>query len=901
MRWDSLSRRLIIAGLVGLVSVTFSNTSARMKAEVNSAGLPRITGLEARPIPNFQQCTHRAGRLWLTVTNYGLLGNRSDYLLKDCLTGRPTVSAEFPGDSKIEYLFQGGLWIGSAADKDTSTTVGTDGWFLRSGNLLPNAGFSGEIIRRSINPASPYYDPQAVSDLDLIAVMYDTSSDCYFATCTDPYDGKIYKPRGLKVIQRSYSWATTWGQDWVMLDYQIVNIGQKPLRDVYLGFFVDADVGWIGKAGYELDDLSGFVVSEPNGYRDMFRTPPDNGPLFCQDTIYLAYSADNDGDPDGGAFGSSPTAALGLQIVQLPNNPHLDLKQTTTSFNWWRPDSNATLDWGPQKFPGQKNFAGALGQPTGHRMRYNYLSNGEKDYDQVFAAVNQRNIDVGFGSGWLAPVNPLTSAIDLADGSDTRYLLSFGPFDLPVGDSLPFTLAFVAGEGLHTEANNFAENLGVNSSNYLDTAKINSYIANLDFSAMLDNARMARQVFDHFTDSTRVLCGTVYFGDPFFRSPVRGYHRHGDGIPDLRGPETLPYPPLDFAIGPGDVTIRWFGRQTEAAVDSFTNLKDFEGYRVWMSYDGANFTVVGSYDKVNWKPYYFNTAIKRWRPAPSRPLTYDEIQEIYATRWDTCRNKPGNITRPIDPAKYSVPINNINLLPRVDISRCKPDTTKTAIMVDFCASCGPRKARVDSAFIFVPQDYNLGLEKARIYPAVTDTGSDSAYWYQYHISGLSQSQPVWFAVTPFDFGKLGPNVSVDPVEANPHSVGRMILAVAGDSARRVDSLKISVYPNPYRIDHNYSHYERPEENTGILLSTQKINFINLPPSCIIRIYTLDGDLVQEIKHGKSANASDAGFEQWNLLTRNTQTVAAGLYLFTVQPTGAFSNEKTYIGKIVIIK
>lgn len=85
------------------------------------------------------------------------------------------------------------------------------------------------------------------------------------------------------------------------------------------------------------------------------------------------------------------------------------------------------------------------------------------------------------------------------------------------------------------------------------------------------------------------------------------------------------------------------------------------------------------------------------------------------------------------------------------------------------------------------------------------------------------------------------------------------------------------------------------------MSTQRINFVNLPASCIIRIYTLDGDLVQEIKHSKEPAASDAGFEQWDLLSRNFEPVAAGLYLFTVQPTGAYVREGTYVGKIVIIK
>ena len=166
----------------------------------------------------------------------------------------------------------------------------------------------------------------------------------------------------------------------------------------------------------------------------------------------------------------------------------------------------------------------------------------------------------------------------------------------------------------------------------------------------------------------------------------------------------------------------------------------------------------------------------------------------------------------------------------------------------------------------------------------------------------------------------GPDApSPDPTRCNP-DVGRRAISIrfcdaCGPGGAPVDSLfyfspsdtfKISVYPNPYRVDHDYSHFENPNQETNRNPDLhRKLNFINLPAKCVIRIYTLDGDLVQEIRHEKDPAASDAGFEVWDLLTRNAQTVSAGLYLYTVQSgQGIWTEEglkNTHVGKIVIVK
>ncbi|HLG94520.1 MAG TPA: T9SS type A sorting domain-containing protein, partial [candidate division Zixibacteria bacterium] len=275
------------------------------------------------------------------------------------------------------------------------------------------------------------------------------------------------------------------------------------------------------------------------------------------------------------------------------------------------------------------------------------------------------------------------------------------------------------------------------------------------------------------------------------------------------------------------------------------------------------------------------------------------IQRRYAVLWDTCANKPGAITKPIDLEKFSSIIPQGLPVPRIPAGNpwCNPDTSTTAVRVRFCDNCGPRGGRVDTVFYFSPEGgLNLGLDPIRMYPAVTDPDNDSAYWYQYKISGLLPSQPVWLAVVPFDNGLLTLHQRIEPQEASPFVAAQMVYPIASDSVRRENELKVTVYPNPYRIDHDYSFFEKRLPATGHPQSSQRINFVNLPPKCTIRIYTLDGDLVQQINHDKDPNAPNSGYDFWDMLTRNAQKAVAGLYIFTVE-----SSEGRFVGKILIIQ
>jgi hypothetical protein len=81
-------------------------------------------------------------------------------------------------------------------------------------------------------------------------------------------------------------------------------------------------------------------------------------------------------------------------------------------------------------------------------------------------------------------------------------------------------------------------------------------------------------------------------------------------------------------------------------------------------------------------------------------------------------------------------------------------------------------------------------------------------------------------------------------------------------------------------------------------------FINLPPDATIKIFTLDGDFVDEIKAGEGVRQSESfssetasSVAEWDLITRNNQEAAPGIYLYVVESPSA--GEK--IDKFVIVR
>jgi len=163
------------------------------------------------------------------------------------------------------------------------------------------------------------------------------------------------------------------------------------------------------------------------------------------------------------------------------------------------------------------------------------------------------------------------------------------------------------------------------------------------------------------------------------------------------------------------------------------------------------------------------------------------------------------------------------------------------------------------------------------------------------------------------FGTWNDDQTVFTQYADPVQTGdtwKVEIKASTMNADDADLSKIMVVPNPYMAS----------SFLDLSPDSRRIDFVNLPDRCTIRIYSLGGHLVNVLNHiganrhgwgnytdwdRLDANGNPkvltgydnhGGNESWNLRNRFGQTVASGLYFFHVTD----SRGKTYTGKFYII-
>ena len=831
----------------------------------------------ATSFPAYCVTDHRIGNLVLAVTNFGQIGTATVYDLErspDCFTGGLAVPCEFPKGSGTRYLYAGALWVGAVVGRDTLVSVGLDGWH---GNreFNPDIPPFGNMQRQStLDRQGPDFD-QALSEEDIIAVYTDTFTSGVPDLMDDVLDNRPHRPLRIEITQRSYAWSYSYAEDFVLFDFSIKNIGKETLHYVYMGLYVDGDVsketapGGLNP-GFVDDDICGFLRA----------SPWKRGNCEWPDTVNLAWIADNDGDFDKEGPDYIPVPSItGVRVVRTPSD------SLWLSFNWWVSNGLPTKDFGPQKKYHVRDLGtGGLGTPEGDRNKYAFLRNQEFDYDQIYTA-GISPLD----PTWLYPNQEV--ARDISDGYDTRYLLSFGPFRIEPGQSLPISMAYVGGEYFQTDPYNGQVNL-------IDGYNPGAYYANVDFSDLALNSRWASWIYDNpgvDTDSDgyagkyHICCedsviisidsNVTPYDTTWSSNWCEKVWYEGDGVPDWRGASPPPAP--DFWLEPevGKIRVRFNGAVSETSRDVFTNLMDFEGYRIYVSRDEreSSYMLLTSYDKDNFDKYVWNQERVRW-VLLDIPQSLQQLRCLYGS---SCEDDT------FDPLDY--PRNHPYRMPGYP----------------------------DSIFYFEPHDFNqsefatTGIQK--IYPdqpypstlipdsadasELTDDGYLKYFEYEYTIDNLLPTVPYYVNITAFDFGS--PAMGVNPLETSKTVGARMGYPTPNSQDVQQRDLKAYVYPNPYRGDGDYydKGFEGRDARWYIPDRLRRIHFANLPARCTISIFSLDGDLVRQWEHDMDPNDPASSHDEWDLITRNTQRVVSGIYYWTV----AEPNGKTQIGKLVIIK
>lgn len=886
-----------------IVLLLFVNELALAELENSLRGPIRKNAEIQLANPNVQNRVHRVGNIWMNITNFGFFGNysiRNANRMQDPeYPGTYAPQAVFPAGSNQTYLYQAAIWVGALVQEEgrefPRVSVGTDGWVRTANNtsiieFWPGEGPQNGIQERSTRPnaynrlGQYVTHDSAVSEQDFILSYTDTLKENFFVA-EDPIDGQHF-PLGIKVTQKSYAFSYAYAKDYIFFEWEFENIATNYLKNIYVGLYVDGDIGDMSETpDWHNDDICGFqryyVYQLPDGRRD-------------SSLVNVAYIVDNDGRPYDIPNGSDFSAphVLGSRVLRAPN-PSLK-----TSFNWWISNGNEALDFGPSwiddNAPG--SWTNQYGTPMGDARKYFVLSNREFDYDQIYtnnpvylANNPQEDLDnPGVFHQWKNAEEATMN--DLADGYDTRYLLSWGPlgvfdhftptgervFRLNPGEKFTMAVAFVAGLFFHNPNNPQTSNT------VIDPEKFN--FATIQYAAdwasrVYDNPMRDTPTRNHpkgdgwYGEDTgtdflyakeigdSVIIDNIFIGyypgpdldgseknnrldfgednNPY--KPQRYWYTSnnqildlGDGEADFLGPPPPPIPQLKTIAGDNWVELVWtpFPSEDPNYLDPFSNLSDFEGYKIYVSETGLEneFSLLAVFDKVNYA--YFH------------PLT-----DSLATIPDDRSN-----------ARNDTIINGVYLVRR-----------KVGLNTGFHSIWNP---------------------------------TDSTY--RYRIVGVPPLFPRYYAVTAYDYGD--PRVGTPSLETSKNA-NKIYTAPSRQSGGTVQ-----VVPNPYRVDVDYTRvygnglaWENRDDGTPVFYPQEdrRIYFYNLPKQALIRIFTVSGDLVTAIPHNIAGDLNIGVnleyAESWNLKSRNEQMVTSGLYLFSVEDKTPEGNGKIYTGKFVIIR
>ncbi len=419
------ARNALVFTLMAVLLVAAMVTDVALARDRNAGtppSLERIVPIGAVP--------HTIGRVWVNLTNYGRFGDED----------MVTPSMEWPGGSGNMYLYSGAFWV---AGRDQTGTIhctagDEDEWFPQLSSVraaeytaVNGADFTSNdyviVLATSTRPNedlvdSEYYiwydidengqrdyddDGDGLVDedpLDFIDNDGDGLINEDFAAVSEEDSYTIYNDLwldrhnagesglGVEVIERTYAWSYSYAQDFIIYDFEIINVGTSSaedsddpadvipdtpgsITDLYMAMRFDFDVSSLATGEYWYDDLTAYLAS-------------DN----------LSYGYDGD-DPDvaGSDVGENGLSEgyIGVRTLGTSRADGNGNTGTCSSHNWWTIDDD----------------------PSSDALKFQFMSNG------VYAAV---------------PPSPY----------DYRYLHSVGPFDLAPGDTVRWYVAAGVGDGL---------------------------------------------------------------------------------------------------------------------------------------------------------------------------------------------------------------------------------------------------------------------------------------------------------------------------------------------------------------------------------------------------------------------------------------------------------------------
>lgn len=254
------------------------------------------------------------GNLAITISAFGVLGT-------NFASGVRLPSLEFPINSKTEHLTIAGIWIGAITPQG-DTLVSTSAVDEYANSSVSGEGFEfrklDSVKVRSLILTSPYYDPNAKADEEIMARF-------------DDYSNVVnHNPLGVEVHLRAFLYTYEYIEDIVFLEYKIINKSSGDLRKVYLAIYSELVTG-----------------NRIFWGSDFARTPFfQHKRLFYNDSLKLVYERNSGYDT------IAKKISAGFQILGIiKNNKKIYPESLNVSFIWkaWNPnqvypDKNKYLD-----------------------------------------------------------------------------------------------------------------------------------------------------------------------------------------------------------------------------------------------------------------------------------------------------------------------------------------------------------------------------------------------------------------------------------------------------------------------------------------------------------------------------------------------------------------------------
>jgi hypothetical protein len=811
-------------------------------------------------------CVSSVGNVWIKTTNIGFMGNP--------FVQSPDPSAQWPGPSGVQYLGFWTLWVGAknpeALDPSEARRVSAGGdW--RPPSLAPEDRIyssyegqargtrdfdddaDGRVDEEFLNGKDDDHDGNIDEDYAAISQQMCT---CEMRDDTEQAIAAVgperHVPFHLLVRQTTYAFAAVGANDFVAVDYRIQNDSGHQLDSVYVGFFVDPDIGPVADDRFYADDQADPRVPQGDYPEEVTASDPRYDAALChEDTIRVNGFTyfDNDGDL-GRTNGAGAFLLLGHTTdpsgIKAPRRVGFRMYRTYT--------------------PGTPFVQG--GQPTVDVERYETISS-TVGIDPLTGFISEERTDGGLNT-------------------DYRSICSVGPFlEWQHGEAISVQVAYAVQRCDYTRPLDDPRD-----SNRPDPARYANLVRAAIEAQKTFRGGPTRTTRDEPTPDQRgrETAVTAPPGQILELSDCRdpeGTTRTVDdtgptwfdtdcnwctGLPGFVDRHWIaaappPSPAIRLTPGPRRVTIEWDNR-SETVPDPSSRLLDVKAYRIWKA---SNFT----------------------RPVGSSGPT-DELWALLAEYkvYDLARPLVDSVDtdgdRHFDGTKETWPILlNVQTGARLEPLDVAP--LMDPVTGDTLVGVGNRPYRDADGASRVWRDFRVP-----VYPVGR---------YRFEDTNVLNGFVYFYAVT-----------AIDSTGQRDVNGGRGSLAQqeGGRSASERDGVTpqaavaagsggdgVVVVPNPYRGRAQWDLLPSAADPSG-----SHIDFLGMPPGpWTLRIFTLAGDLVQSIRNsdtqvnGKPQQETpEDGQASWNLISRNGQDVASGIYLFSVE--GATG---THQGKFVVIR